>query len=219
LTYAGLAQNIAEEEIQAKVIKAAKRLKIDNRIDDLAGDLSRGLRQRLAIAQAIIHEPEFLVLDEPASGLDPDARADLSNLFKQLRDEGMTLLVSSHILAELEDYATEMIIIRDGKLVGSKQSIENKNVITRRLVIRLSEEDDRLKEVLENNISVSSVSYEDGIATCVLSGGIEVQKNLLKELIKKDIPVSEYREGAVKLHDAYLRTIEQDLQETRQQGQ
>ena len=70
-----------------------------------AGALSRGLRQRLGIAQAILHEPRFVILDEPASGLDPEARDDLSSLFRELQGQGMTLLVSSHILSELSDYA------------------------------------------------------------------------------------------------------------------
>ena len=78
----------------------------------------RAHQRRLAIAQAIIHQPEFLILDEPASGLDPDARFRLSNLLVQLRDDGMTLLVSSHILSELEDYATHLVVLRDGRVVS-----------------------------------------------------------------------------------------------------
>jgi len=81
-----------------------------------AGELSRGWRQRLGIAMAIIHKPELLILDEPASGLDPEARITLASVFKKLQADGMTLLVSSHILAELEDYCTEMLILREGRL-------------------------------------------------------------------------------------------------------
>ena len=74
-----------------------------NEMVEKAGALSRGLRQRLAIAQAIIHTPDFLMLDEPASGLDPEARNTLSRLLTSLGAGGMTILVSSHILAELEE--------------------------------------------------------------------------------------------------------------------
>ena len=75
------------------------------------------MRQRLAIAQAIVHQPLFLLLDEPASGLDPEARRDLSDLLLALMAEGMTILVSSHILAELSDYSTHMLILDNGRIV------------------------------------------------------------------------------------------------------
>ena len=82
--------------------------------------LSRGMRQRVGIAQAIIHQPKLLILDEPASGLDPEARYELSQLMRNLKQTGMTILVSSHILAELEDYSTDMLIMNGGKIVDNK---------------------------------------------------------------------------------------------------
>ena len=100
--------------------KAAARVALVDRLETKAGELSRGLRQRLAIGQAIVHEPKVVLLDEPAAGLDPQARRDLSTLLLQLRDAGMTLVVSSHILAELEDYCSTMIIVDDGHVVGGK---------------------------------------------------------------------------------------------------
>lgn len=102
LTYTARAYGVSGDQVRTVVEAAAERLKLTDRMREKAGALSRGLRQRLAIAQAIVHEPEFLVLDEPASGLDPEARQSLSMLLIGLRDAGMTLLVSSHILAELE---------------------------------------------------------------------------------------------------------------------
>src|SRR5690606_16018585 len=75
-----------------------------------------GLRQRLAIGQALVHRPAVLLLDEPAAGLDPEARASLAALFRALQAGGATLVVSSHILAELEDYSTHMLALRDGRV-------------------------------------------------------------------------------------------------------
>ena len=82
--------------------------------------LSRGLRQRLAIAQAMVHDPKVLLLDEPAAGLDPEARHELSRALTSLRRAGMTLIVSSHILTELEDYSTDMLIIHGGRVLEHK---------------------------------------------------------------------------------------------------
>ena len=102
LTYVAMAQRIEQESISKRVEQVARDLDLEHKLENQAQELSRGMRQRLAIAQAIIHEPKVLILDEPASGLDPEARFELAELFVRLRDAGMTLLVSSHILAELE---------------------------------------------------------------------------------------------------------------------
>ncbi len=120
LIYAARAHGIARPRRERRRKKAAARVGLADRMETPAGQLSRGLRQRLAIAQTIVHEPRVLLLDEPAAGLDPQARRDLSTLLVALKDGGMTLVVSSHILAELEDYCSEMIIIEDGRIVGGK---------------------------------------------------------------------------------------------------
>lgn len=117
LLYHGLAQNIPSEKCHEQVVKVAERMQILELLPQKAGTLSRGQIQRLAIAQTIIHHPKVLLLDEPASGLDPEARDHLSQLLIYLSGEGITIIVSSHILTELEDYSTHMMILRDGFLV------------------------------------------------------------------------------------------------------
>jgi len=117
LSHRARAHDVPRERRSAAVQRAAERLGIADRMKDYAGTLSRGLKQRLAIAQAIIHEPRVALLDEPAAGLDPEARHSLAAVFRELRADGMTLIVSSHILAELEDYSTHLLAIRDGRIV------------------------------------------------------------------------------------------------------
>src|SRR5262245_20141328 len=114
LDYKARAHGVPGERRRAAIGAAAERLGIADRLNDFAGTLSRGLKQRLAIAQAIIHAPQLALLDEPAAGLDPEARYSLAAVFRGLRADGMTLIVSSHILAELEDYSTDLLPIRDG---------------------------------------------------------------------------------------------------------
>ena len=104
LTYAALSHGIKPADTAVAVMKAVERVGLETRLETKAGELSRGLRQRLAIGQTIVHEPRVLLLDEPAAGLDPQARRDLSALLKSLKNAGLTLVVSSHILSELEDY-------------------------------------------------------------------------------------------------------------------
>jgi ABC-2 type transport system ATP-binding protein len=110
-------RGVAKARRSEAIAGTLERLGLADRLTDKAGTLSRGLRQRLAIAQAIIHQPQVVLLDEPASGLDPEARIALAAVLRELRDEGMTLVVSSHILAELEDYSTHLLILDGGRVV------------------------------------------------------------------------------------------------------
>src|SRR5512142_1670256 len=121
LEYAAASQGLAEDAIPAAIERTAQRLDLADRLHQPSGSLSRGLRQRVAIGQAIIHQPKVLLLDEPASGLDPEARASLAALFRQLQADGMTLLVSSHILAELDEYSTHMLALRAGRILENRE--------------------------------------------------------------------------------------------------
>ena len=93
--------------------------------DAQVDSLSRGMKQRLSLARALVHDPDVLVLDEPASGLDPRARVELRDLLRELRDMGKTVIISSHILAELEEVCSEVAIMEAGRLlaVGTPRSI------------------------------------------------------------------------------------------------
>lgn len=118
LLHAASVRGVPADAQAAAVQRAADLLGLADRLNQTAAQLSRGLRQRLAIGQALVHDPAVLLLDEPAAGLDPEARASLSALFRLLREQGTTLLVSSHILAELEEYSTHMLAVRDGRVAA-----------------------------------------------------------------------------------------------------
>lgn len=118
LYFAARSHRLEPGAAEKAVAEVAISVGLADRMNQRAAELSRGLKQRLAIGQAIVHKPKVVLLDEPASGLDPDSRRSLAELLLRLRDKGMTLIVSSHILAELDDYATEMLIIQDGKIAG-----------------------------------------------------------------------------------------------------
>ncbi len=117
LAYAARSQGLAAAAVAQAVQTTAQRLGLRDKLDNVARTLSRGQRQRLAIGQAIIHSPQVLLLDEPASGLDPEARSALAQVFKELQAQGMSLLVSSHILAELDEYSTHMLALNHGRVL------------------------------------------------------------------------------------------------------
>ncbi|MEY4805298.1 MAG: hypothetical protein RL331_1824 [Bacteroidota bacterium] len=166
--------------------------------------LSRGMRQRVGIAQAIIHKPKYLILDEPASGLDPEARIQLAELFKQLNQEGITLLVSSHILAELDQYANHLIVLKEGQLVETdffKDTAAQKDntyfieAVNASLLSNLSEQ--TLFNFIENEGE-----------TAIFSIPADTQPHLaLQYLLKQGIQVRAFGKHSVNIQDAYLKTI------------
>ena len=108
--------------------------------DAMVNSLSRGMKQRLSLARALVHDPEVLVLDEPASGLDPRARVELRNLLVELRGMGKTIVVSSHILAELTEMCTEVGIMEKGRLLasGTPAEIRDRSGQGRQVRVRLA---------------------------------------------------------------------------------
>lgn len=116
LQYSALSMGVNETQLAERVQQVAAQLGLTELLQRYPTELSRGQRQRVAIAQAIVHQPSVLLLDEPASGLDPDARSQLSQLFRSLQAQGMTLVVSSHILSELDEYCSHILSIRDGRI-------------------------------------------------------------------------------------------------------
>lgn len=188
--------------------EAAKRTGADRFLHAQVFALSRGMRQRVGIAQAIIHEPKVLLLDEPASGLDPEGRYELSRMLTELRDTGMTLVVSSHILAELEDYSSEMLIIRDGQVIEHRP-LANRGVQQN---IRLLEV--RLTALKPEHLTAAAAM--EGVRSAVESDGrmiIEVdlaicsRHDLLVRLINAGIPVEEFSDRKVDLQKEYIRTV------------
>ena len=153
--------------------------------DAMVDSLSRGMKQRLSLARALVHDPEVLVLDEPASGLDPRARVELRELLVELRAMGKTVIVSSHILAELEEMCTEVAILEAGRLlaVGTPRSIGDQLGGGRMVRVRLAG-----GEVQEHAV----VSEAD-------------QQALLARLVAEGLPVVEFTETSSGLEDLFLR--------------
>lgn len=205
LRYRAGAQGLPPARHAALIEKAAVRTGLSDRLGQKAGELSRGLRQRLAIAQAILHEPAIVLLDEPASGLDPDARLQLSDLLRALRGEGMTLVVSSHILAELEDYSTHMLLLRDGLLVEHHAVGEEGDAAQAVLLeIVLAVPNPALSAFLEAAPDCSLVSADEAAAKVNFSGDAAGRADLLKQLIQAGLAVSSFSVRKMDLQDVYL---------------
>src|SRR6476619_6294916 len=143
-------------------------LDLTHKKDDYVNGLSKGMKQRLCRAKTLVHDPPVLILDEPASGLDPRARLEMKALLNELRRMGKTILVSSHILSELADFCTSIGIIERGKLLaaGGIQDIQRQIRAHRVLKVRvLGESTDRASAILRDESGVRSVESYDHTLT------------------------------------------------------
>jgi ABC-2 type transport system ATP-binding protein len=195
---------------------AAARLGLHDRLGVRAGALSRGLRQRLAIAQAIVHGPRVLLLDEPASGLDPEARHALADLFVRLRDEGMTLLVSSHILAELDAYSSHLLVLRQGRIVSHEPLGGAAVRATARVPVAVAvvAPFPGLAELLGRLEGASNVRVDGLQATVELPADPEARHRALRALLDAGAPVCAFGPEHRSLEEAYLATVGEPVLDT-----
>ncbi len=206
LIYAARAHGIAADAAPAAAEKAAQRVGLADRMETAAGELSRGLRQRLAIAQTIVHEPRVLLLDEPAAGLDPQARRDLSTMLLSLKDQGMTLVVSSHILAELEDYCSEMIIIEGGRIAGGKP-VKVRDLERPRYILEVATARSDLKDFLGGRAGLDLIEADEhhGLFTFTRNPGARAK--LIRDLVAAGFEVSSFGEATKALEETYFARV------------
>jgi ABC-2 type transport system ATP-binding protein len=207
LLYRAAALGLVPDKQKPAARLAAERLAIADRLRQKAGTLSRGLRQRLAIAESIVHHPPVLLLDEPASGLDPEARLGLASTLIRLKGEAMTIIVSSHILSELEDYSTHMLVLRGGRLVEQRALAGAPDGGA--IAIRLARADARLEALLKREAGLSQLVIEGLAARFRLAGGAEARAGLLQRLIAAGVPVSEFALERESLQALYMSGLSQ----------
>ncbi len=205
LRYAAEANGVAPGEVAQAVADTAERLGLTWKLPQRAGELSRGQRQRVAIGQAIIHQPEVLLLDEPASGLDPQARHELSLLFRRLRNDGMTLLVSSHILAELAEYSTDMLILKGGRVIDQRPVLAPHAITRLRLSLAKARSD--AAALLAGQAGVGHIEAHGGHIHFDFAGTAHDRHRLLRELLATGLPICGLCEITSDLQASYLASV------------
>jgi ABC-2 type transport system ATP-binding protein len=176
--------------------------------DSFVQSLSRGMQQRLGLARCLVHDPALLLLDEPASGLDPRARAELKELIAELGRMGKIVIVSSHILPELADFCNTVGIIERGELLafGPVKEIVRQMQAGRMIEIHMSGDPAELRSYLEDqpNVERPEVRGENHLSFAY-HGTHDEQALLLKALIDKGFMVYEFREEQADLEDVFMQ--------------
>ena len=183
-------------------------------LTDLAGKrdayvetLSRGMKQRLCFAKTLVHDPKVLLLDEPASGLDPRARIEFRELLKELRRMGKTILISSHILTELADFCNTIGIVEQGKLLvaGPVEEITRNLQGTRAVEIRVKGDAARAAELLRGHAGVRSVETDADQILVNIDFELDDPSVLMEALIAAGIKVASFTEKEVDLEEIFMR--------------
>ena len=197
-------------------------LEIENLLSRDCVKLSKGQAQRLGLARALLPDPEILVLDEPAAGLDPKARIDFKHLIKILAQQGKTMLISSHILSELEDMCTSMLFINKGVIAhqGSAENLKRENAEFNVIDIRFVGTEDRLiRETLSLHDGFKVLEpIKDGLRVQLPRTGDLAQSKILKELIIAGVEVIEFKEHTRRLEDAFVDLVEDSVTSTQGEG-
>ena len=185
---------------------------LEDKRDAYVDSLSRGMKQRLCLARALIHDPKLLLLDEPASGMDPRARADMKSILRTLREMGKTVLISAHILPELSEMCDSLTILDHGHLVfsGSVAELSDKMNGNAPLIIRLQEgcggeTVERAVACLKEMPFLQELLQEEPYCLKArLEGGEEETARMLRELIRQEIPVCDFHRAPMNLEKVFM---------------
>ena len=191
------------KEITANLLEIVD---LSSKLDEYVDTLSRGMKQRLCLARCLIHDPDVLILDEPASGLDPRARVELKEILKQLKQMGKTIIISSHILSELAEMCSEVGIINNGHVVAAgnvndiMRSMRRKRVVYIKPLIM----DGALVRLLEQMPAVLDISESTSDIEIQFDGEDEDLAEIIRRIISEGIALLGFREKEGNLEEVFM---------------
>lgn len=212
LEFYGSIYGIIGKEIKDLSMDLLALVNLENKYDAYVDGLSRGMKQRLCLARCLIHNPQLLILDEPASGMDPRARFEMKNILKNLKDMDKTILVSSHILSELGEICTNIGIVESGQMVcqGTVEDIMNTATGNEHIIITVMNQEEKAVKLLREIPSVGKVKFEDKTITITFNGSDEECASLLKRLIMNDIPIISFNKEVSSLEDLFIKITDKN---------
>jgi len=202
--------NPARKEVVGRVMEFTNLLGIKEK---KLVSLSKGMKQRVSLARAIVHDPNVLVLDEPAAGLDPRARVELRELLKALAAQGKAILISSHILSELAEICDGAVIIERGKLLkaGTMEELVS-GLSSRVLVVRPSSRLEDVHRELLQMPAVKTARIDGKLVEAEFDGADNVAGGILATLVGKGYEITEFHQRKIALEDVFMKVTEGGVQ-------
>lgn len=187
---------------------------LSDKADSYVDSLSRGMKQRLCLARSLVHNPDLLILDEPASGLDPRARFEMKEILKNLHDMGKTIVISSHILPELAEMCSTIGIIERGHMVvkGTVDEIMSRLNASHPLIIRIAGEKEEAIRLLKENPDVENLSIREDSLIIKYEADEEKEAELLRMLVNQDIKVVSFHREEGNLETVFMEVTGQEVE-------
>jgi ABC-2 type transport system ATP-binding protein len=206
MDFYGSCYGLSKAERSKRIDELLELVDLRDKKHEYVDTLSRGMKQRLCLARSLIHNPELLILDEPASGMDPRARLEMKGILKTLKDMDKTILISSHILHELAELCTSIGIIERGRLVysGRLQDIMRRITGKTILEITLLDKTDKAVNLLREQPLVEDIYGEDNTLEVSFNGGEQDMADLLRLLINHGIPVLSFTREEGSLEEVFM---------------
>ena len=191
-------------------------VQLQEKENEYVNGLSRGMKQRLCLARSLIHDPKLLILDEPASGMDPRARAEMKGILRTLREMGKTVLISSHILPELSEMCDSLTILDHGELVfsGSVEELSDRMNGNAPLDIRLAETagaeavEEAVRCLRELPYITEILQEEPFLLRVRLDGGEDVCMAAMRELVTRNVPVCDFHRAPMNLEKVFMEVTQ-----------
>ena len=204
--YAGTYE-IPYKERDAIIHNLLEIVDLSHKKEAYVDSLSRGMKQRLCLARSLVHDPDLLILDEPASGLDPRARIEMKEVLKQLQVMGKTVVISSHILPELAEMCTEVGIINHGKVAtqGTVQEIMRKLTQKRIIHVKFMGDAQPVIKILQQMPMIQNIEEQTTDVQFAFDGTEEQLADVLKQLVVADIPVLSFQEKEGNLEEIFMQ--------------
>jgi ABC-2 type transport system ATP-binding protein len=214
LDFFGACYRIPSAQREKTVADVLELVGLTEKRGTLIGALSRGMQQRLGLARVLIHDPRVLLLDEPASGLDPRARIEMMAILQELQRLGKTIIISSHILSELETLCNRVAIIEKGKLIytGPVQGVRDQMASGRVVWVRVASETDHAVGLLKARPEVTQVELADGRLKVTLAAHDTDHSLVATVLVQGGAKLIELREDELGLEEVFLRVTKGETQ-------
>lgn len=212
LAYLGELRGMSPEDIRTRTREVLETVKMTEWADKRIGSFSKGMKQRIAIAQAILHRPAVVILDEPTSGLDPRGMAEVRNILAGLKKEGYTIFMSSHLLNEVQEVCDEVALIDRGKLLrsGPVDALLGSVNVHRMEVRTLQQIDGAWLNKISQLEGVQELRANGAMGfSFTLTGGDQEQAEMLHKLQGIELDVVSFRESGVALENLYLSMIKE----------
>ena len=205
------AYNVIGREAERRCLRLLDEHGLGDKPDFFVDDLSRGQKQRLGLARAMVHNPDILILDEPTSGMDPKGRIETRDILRRLNESGKTIIISSHILHEISELVTGLAVIEEGKIVmsGSIESIETAMHIENPIVMKVMKNANIAAEVLKEDEAVLNLTItEDNEFYISYGGSDEDEGYLLKRLVEAGVMISAFSRRGHDLESVFIKIME-----------